>query len=118
MLVTAKPRGPSVTLTALVYITLGALLVVWSPIWYARLAHAPTDPQDVKWYWCYGFMLSGVVLLTIGLAIGAIRRAAARRASGTEVPAASAIAGAPPVAPLIVTSPPVVASAVSERRTA
>lgn len=60
---------------SLVYITLGALIDVWSGIrmWYLR-EHAPSD--DVQMYWCWGFLLTGTVLLLIGLAVGAIGRAA------------------------------------------
>ena len=60
---------------SLTYITVGALINVWSGIrmWYLR-SHAPVD--DVQIYWCWGFLLTGTVLLLIGLAVGAIGRAA------------------------------------------
>ena len=57
------------------YITLGALTIVWSGIWYAWLRHAPPH-DEFTFYWCYGFMLTGLTLLAIGLAIGRIGRAA------------------------------------------
>jgi hypothetical protein len=36
--------------------------------------HPPENAAT--WYWCYGFLLTGLALLVIGLAIGPIGRAA------------------------------------------
>ena len=64
--------------TAVIYVTVGALIDVWSGIWYAYMLHAP--PQEYStWYYCYGFLLTGLTLLIIGLAIGRIGRSAAAR---------------------------------------
>jgi hypothetical protein len=57
---------------AVIYITVGALILVWSTVWY--LYHRPmTSPGS---FWCAGFFLSGLVLLIIGLALGRIGRSA------------------------------------------
>ena len=62
--------------TALLYITVGALMLVWTGIWYWWLTrHADAVPERT-WYWCYGLLLTGLVLLVIGLALGRIGRAA------------------------------------------
>jgi hypothetical protein len=61
--------------TALTYITLGALMVVWGGLWSWYLWHHPTD-NTVVYYLCTGVILTGVTLLVIGLAIGQIGWAA------------------------------------------
>ena len=59
----------------MIYITLGVLTDVWSGIWYFFMrSHPPA--ADSTWYWCYGFLLTGVALVVIGLAIGRIGRSA------------------------------------------
>ncbi|MFL5244234.1 MAG: hypothetical protein ACJ8FY_19185 [Gemmataceae bacterium] len=60
---------------AVIYITVGALTDVWSAIWYAYLSNYPPG-SNATWYWCYGFLLTGLVLVVIGLAIGRIGRSA------------------------------------------
>jgi hypothetical protein len=73
MSILSKPS--SAARTSLIYITVGALTIVWSGIWYAYLSHTP-PANDLTWYWCYGFLLTGLTLLIIGLAIGRIGRSA------------------------------------------
>lgn len=73
MAVISKPSGAA--RLAVVYITAGALLDVWSGIWYWYLSNHPPE-GDKTWYWCYGLLLTGAVLLFIGLALGRIGRAA------------------------------------------
>ena len=62
---------------SLLYITLGALTNVWSGIWYWYMSNYP-PANPATWYWCYGFLLTGLALFIIGLAIGPIGRAARR----------------------------------------
>jgi hypothetical protein len=88
---------------SLLYITVGALTGVWSGIWYWYMSNYP--PTDAAtWYWCYGFLLTGLVLVVIGLAIGPIGRAArhAELPPTEATPAEAAIqqeaAAHPPVA--------------------
>jgi hypothetical protein len=59
---------------ALTYITLGAVMVVWTAVWFLYLnRHGGTDPA---YFTDYGFFLSGLVLLVIGFTIGRIGRSA------------------------------------------
>jgi hypothetical protein len=60
---------------AIVYITVGALIDVWTSIWYWYLRDHPPE-QPGTYYWCAGFFLTGLTLLVIGLALGRIGRAA------------------------------------------
>jgi hypothetical protein len=57
------------------YITIGALLTVWSGIWYIYLRNYPPSHQ-VVYYLCYGFLGTGLVLLAIGLTLGPLSRLA------------------------------------------
>ena len=96
---------------AVVYITLGALLVVWTAIWSIYLmSHGPV--RDVTWYWVLGFLLSGLTLLGIGFGIGRIGRTAkqadvSEQPPVTNPPAANA---ALPMAVPVVTAPPAAAA--------
>jgi hypothetical protein len=73
MAILSKPSSSA--RTAVIYITGGVLTTVWSGIWYAYLNRNPPGNEAV-WYWCYGFILTGVALFLIGLAIGRIGRSA------------------------------------------
>src|SRR5262245_61569087 len=63
--------------TALTYITLGALLAVWTIVWYFWFAR---DQEGYisrnTWFWLTGLFFSGVVLMLIGFYLGRIGRAA------------------------------------------
>ena len=91
---------------ALVYITLGALIDVWSAIWYFWLLNRRDEVSDSTWFWCYGFLLTGLTLLIIGFAIGQIGRSARKAELPPEEASATvanadqkAAARAPMVAP-------------------
>jgi hypothetical protein len=59
---------------AVIYITVGALMVVWTIVWYLYLnSH---EGSDALRYWCGGFFFTGVVLMVIGVTIGRIGRSA------------------------------------------
>src|SRR5437773_6777967 len=78
--------------TALVYVTLGALLVIWTAVWYFYLNNNP--PQTAgPYYWCAGLLASGLTLIGIGLGLGRI---------GQQARAADIVHGA------VVTTPPAV----------
>ena len=62
--------------TSLVYLTIGALTVIWSVIYYLYLER--TGASNLTYLWCYGFFFSGLVLIVIGLAVGHIGRSAMR----------------------------------------
>lgn len=59
--------------TSLFYITVGALLTVWSGIWFFYLSRNESNHQFV-YYLCTGFLVTGLVLLTIGMLIGPLGR--------------------------------------------
>lgn len=67
-------KQASAATTALIYLTAGALMIVWTGIYYIYL-NRQQNPSDNAYLWCYGFMASGVVLVGIGLALGRIGRA-------------------------------------------
>lgn len=59
---------------ALVYITIGALLDVWTLVWYVYLRN--TSYAGPAYYWCIGLCLTGITLMLIGFGVGHIGRAA------------------------------------------
>jgi hypothetical protein len=61
--------------TSLVYITVGAMAVIWTGIWYVYLYNNPPETHSV-YYWCTGFLVSGLTLVVIGLGLGRIGRSA------------------------------------------
>jgi len=87
---------------AVIYITVGALLVVWTGIWSLYLMrHGPV--RDSTWYWDLGFFLTGLTLVGIGFGLGRIGRTA-RQADAGEHPLVTnsppvAVAVTPPAAP-------------------
>jgi hypothetical protein len=65
------------TRAALLYITVGALTIVWSGLYFVYLRNHPPEPgTDLPFYLCAGFFLSGMTLLAIGLGVGWIGRSA------------------------------------------
>jgi hypothetical protein len=104
--------------TALIYITAGALLVIWTGVWYFYLRQSAPE-GDSRYYWCGGFAVTGIALIVIGLGVGQIGRAARNAdypptiiAPPTEVAktesASALISPAAPPAPLPAAAPPVV----------
>jgi hypothetical protein len=62
---------------ALAYITIGALLIVWTGVWFVYLyQHQDPPPPQASYYLCTALLLTGVTLLVIGLGLGRIGRAA------------------------------------------
>jgi hypothetical protein len=61
---------------ALMYISVGSVMIVWSAIYYFYLNNHPPAQGDGPWYWCTGFLATGFTLLIIGLAVGWIGRSA------------------------------------------
>jgi hypothetical protein len=111
----SKPS--SAARTSLFYITLGALMIVWCGVWYVYLHNYPPDTAGV-YYWCTGFLVTGLTLLVIGLALGRIGRAARHAELPPEEvigPMAnaeqSAAARAPIIAPVNPAAPAVVPNA-------
>jgi hypothetical protein len=60
---------------SLLYITVGALLLVWTGVYFAYLYRNP-PAHDYVWYLSTAILLTGATLLIIGLALGKIGRAA------------------------------------------
>jgi len=84
---------------AVVYVTIGALTVVWSAIWYVYVLNNNLASGATTLYWCYGFMITGLTLMLIGLTIGWFARV---RLPGSEMlreEVASAVAQAGQIAP-------------------
>ena len=71
----SKPAfGPR---TAIIYITAGSLLDVWTGVWYMTFAR--DDHGNISrntWFWLTGFFLTGLTLICIGFFLGRIGRAA------------------------------------------
>lgn len=59
---------------AITYITIGALLDVWTLVWYCYLHNGGYDGP--AYYVCIGFALTGLILMMIGFGLGHIGRAA------------------------------------------
>jgi hypothetical protein len=93
---------------AVVYITIGAILVVWTVVWHVWMNRHP--PQgDGPYFWCYGFMLTGLTLIIIGLALGRIGRSARTAEAPPDTSNTHGVAqlqgATPPVAAPGVTAP-------------
>jgi hypothetical protein len=67
----SKPSGAA--RATLFYITLGAIMTVWSGIWFMYLRNYPPTHPFIR-YLCYGFLTTGLVLLVIGLVLGPLSR--------------------------------------------
>jgi RsiW-degrading membrane proteinase PrsW (M82 family) len=55
------------------YITLGAVMTVWSGIWFLYLRNNPPTHAGIN-YLCMGFLVTGMVLFAIGIALGPLSR--------------------------------------------
>jgi hypothetical protein len=56
---------------AIMYLTAGALILVWSAVWFCYQRNHGAD--SALWeYVCYGCLLTGGVITSIGLALGGI----------------------------------------------
>jgi len=86
--------------TAVIYITIGAILGVWTVIWYIWMVRHGTA-SDAPYFWCYGFFFTGVILIVIGLALGKIGRVARHAEAPADVTeskvAPSQLAAPPPL---------------------
>jgi hypothetical protein len=59
---------------SLFYITVGALMAVWSGIWFWYLRNNDTSSHSPSYYVCAGFLITGLVLLAIGFTLGPLSR--------------------------------------------
>ncbi len=86
---------------AVIYITIGALIDVWTTVYYVFKVRGEQVSSDTH-LWLSGFFFSGVVFIVVGLAVGRIGRSA-RQAEVTSLPPGTpvpvpAMNGAAPVA--------------------
>ena len=73
--------------TALIYVTVGTLLDVWTAVWYFTISRpAGSEESHTTWFWLAGLFLTGLTLIVIGLLLGPIGRAARK----SELPPVSA----------------------------
>lgn len=107
---------------AIGYVTAGAIIDVWTGIWYAYMRNYP-PPSESSYYICAGVFLTGLVLLCIGLALGRIGRAARQAELPPEEMAGAsaqaemdAAARAPMVTPVVI-SPAALPGAVAPAAT-
>jgi hypothetical protein len=90
MPMSANPAARS----ALVYITAGALIDVWAGVWWWYMRSNVDSGGTGAWgFVCNGLLLTGVVLIVIGLLVGRIGREA-RHADAPPVGALDAQAAA------------------------
>jgi hypothetical protein len=83
MPILTKPAfGPQ---TAITYITIGALALGWTLVWYFTLAPDPLPP--VTRFLLIGLLVTGVIFVAIGALLGPIGRAARQ----AELPPAEAV---------------------------
>lgn len=94
--------------TALIYVTVGALTMIWTAVWFAYMLNNQLT-SATPYYWCAGLMATGLTILTLGLVFGRIGRSA----QGAEVPPPELQAPAPGVQINTPTAPAVSAPAVS-----
>jgi hypothetical protein len=59
--------------TALIYVTVGALIDVWTLVWYFTRDYELTRSQQ---FWVVGLGLTGVTLMLLGLLLGRLGRSA------------------------------------------
>lgn len=72
--------------TALGYVTGGALMCVWTAVWYYTRDH---ELSNTEWFWVAGFFLTGTTFIILGLILGPLGRAA-RQAEMPPVEVAAA----------------------------
>lgn len=91
--------------TALGYVTGGALLCVWTLVWYfTRGQDRALDHTD--WFWLAGLFLTGTTFVFLGLVLGPLGRAARQ----AELPPTDAIHAEAAIAQTAAAHPPAVAA--------
>lgn len=61
--------------TAIIYVTAGALLDVWTAVYYFTFVRPATaEDHTTTMFWITGFFLTGVTFMVIGLVLGPIGR--------------------------------------------
>jgi hypothetical protein len=70
--------------TALVYVTAGAMIIIWCMVWWLWMANHPPD-ERWPYYILGGLMATGIVITLIGLGVGRLGSAARNADSPTVV---------------------------------
>ncbi|HYV34952.1 MAG TPA: hypothetical protein VE988_04555 [Gemmataceae bacterium] len=97
--------------TALVYITVGALMVIWTGVWFLYLRNNPPNSSGL-YYLCGGLLMTGLTLIGIGLGVGQIGRSA-RHADLPAQEVVPAVTETQPAAPTVdLVTPPNAPAAV------
>ena len=74
--------------TSFVCILVGALIDVWTAVYYFTMVRPPAEPPtNTTWFWLSGFFLTGLTLVVIGALLGPIGQAARR----AELPPSEAL---------------------------
>ena len=82
--------------TALTYITTGALVDIWAGVWWYYMHNQTDGNMDRTWWYVdIGLLLSGAILILIGLTIGRIGREARHADAPPPSPNASPSAPQP-----------------------
>ncbi len=89
--------------TALIYITIGSLVDVWTLVWYFTRTY---DLSRDGWFWLTGLFLTGFTFLLIGFFLGPIGRAA----RAAELPPHSALPVEANIERTAAANPPAVAT--------
>ena len=88
--------------TALIYVTIGALVDVWTLVWYFTREAALTTSQQ---FWIVGLALTGLTFVVLGLLLGRLGRSARQ----AELPPAEAMQAEANIAQVAAANPPAVA---------
>jgi hypothetical protein len=98
--------GPRV---ALIYVTAGALIDVWTAVYYFAFARGRLEENSNTWFWVVGLFCTGLTLIVLGLLLGPLGRAArkAELPPDEALPAESQLqhAAATTPHPVVVASP-------------
>ena len=62
--------------TALIYVTTGCLIDVWTGAWYFAFRDASAPLSNTATFWLFGLFLSGVTLIVLGVFLGPLGRSA------------------------------------------
>lgn len=63
--------GPKAALT---YVTIGALLALWTGVWYFAFRNGEVPLSSTAKFWVTGLFLTGLMLVLIGLLLGPLGR--------------------------------------------
>ncbi len=89
-------------ITALAYVTCGALMCVWTLVWY--FTRNSDELTRTQWFWVTGLFLSGMTFVTLGLILGRLGRAARQ----AELPPAEAATAEAAIQQTAAANPPAV----------